>query len=78
MTSKFRLVSASNRRLERYAIQIPVNVKLQQIGRVITWSAGFFGLNSTKASFLQIELLDESINEAYRVVRTNVVIDRGG
>src|SRR5580692_1328445 len=59
-----------------YAVQIAVNVKLKQISRVITRSAGLVGLNSKKAGSLHIELADKSVDEAYRVVRTNVIIDR--
>ena len=54
--------------------QVPVDVELQQIRRVVAWTAFVGGLNALKSSRLKVEAVNKSINETDRVVRPHVVV----
>jgi hypothetical protein len=58
----------------RNAVQIAVDVELQQHRRVIRGAARLGWFSASEAERLQIELFDEGIDRAHRVVLSDVVI----
>jgi hypothetical protein len=45
---------------------------------MVPWTPSGFGLHAIEAEFLQIELIDEDVDDADRVVFTDVVIQAFG
>jgi hypothetical protein len=61
-----------------YAVQIPVDVELQQRRGVIRGSTGRLGLCALKTHILQIQLINEYIDNPDRVVLSDVIVQHFG
>ena len=59
-----------------HPVQIAVNVKLQQIGRRIARAACHPRLNMEKRRCRKIQPIDNSIDEAHRIVRADIIVNR--
>src|SRR3954451_7818152 len=57
------------------AVQIAVDVELQQIGRVVAAAPGPLGSDPDKAGRGQIQSINKGFNETHRVLRANVIIE---
>src|SRR5690348_8879498 len=57
-----------------HSVQLAVDVKLQQIPRRIWRAARHLRRNAAKPPCREIQLVNKSVNEPYRVVRTDIVI----
>ena len=55
-------------------IQIPVDIPLQQISRIVTWTALVVGPYTLESVRPKVEAVDECIHETDRVVRPHVVV----
>ena len=58
--------------------EIPVDVELQQIRRIVARAALVVGPNALEPRLLEIEAIDEGINETDRVVRPHIVVHSVG
>src|SRR5277367_2014647 len=58
-----------------HPIDVAINVELEQVGRIVSWTAGVFRLNPGKACLIEVQIIDERVDEADRIVAMNVVID---
>ena len=56
--------------------QVAVDVQLQQISGSKTWAPGLARLNPTEACDREIKPVDESVDEANRVIRAHMVVQR--
>ena len=61
-----------------HAVEIAVDVKLEQIARRIAGPARRLRLNPREARLDEIEAIDEGVDEADRVVRADVIVHRFG
>ena len=59
-------------------VEIPVDVELQQIRRIVARAALVVGPNALEPRLLEIEAIDEGINETDRVVRPHIVVHSVG
>ena len=59
-----------------HAVEISVDVQLEQIARRVTRPAGRFRLNPGEARLGEIETIEEGVDEPDGVVRADVVVDR--
>lgn len=57
-----------------HPVQISVQVKLQQIGRIITGTTRSFRLDADKSRRLQIQPIDEGLDEPDRIVGPDIVV----
>ena len=60
------------------AVQIPVDVDLQQRGRVIRRAAGDFRLSALKTQIFQIQLIDEHVDDSDRIILGDVLVQALG
>ena len=60
------------------AVEVPVDVELEQIGRIVARAARRLRAHAGEPGDLEIELIDEGFDEADGIVRTDVVIDHLG
>src|SRR5271169_5550304 len=60
------------------AIEISVNVDLQQRRRVISWPTRGKGRDGVKAELGEIQSIDEDIDRPHRIVLTHIVIQYRG
>jgi hypothetical protein len=58
------------------AIQVTVDIELQEVAGTITGSARILGNRADETEFGEIEPRDESFNEAHRIVCTDIGLDR--
>ena len=59
-----------------HPVQIAVNVKLQQIDGRIARAACHLGLDVDKRRGRKIQPVDKNIDEAHRIVRANIIVNR--
>ena len=59
-----------------HAVEIAVDVKLEQIARRIARTTRRLWLNPPEAGLDEIETVDEGVDEADRVVSADIVVDR--
>ena len=76
ITSTLRCVSAFQPSAGPDPIEVAVDVELQQISGRITWAPGLLRLNPTKACGREIKPINERVDEANRVLRPDIVIQR--
>jgi hypothetical protein len=58
------------------AIEISVNIELQQRGGMIAWPTRRLRLNSIKAQVAQSKLVDENIDRPNRVVVVDIIVQQ--
>src|ERR1700676_2443937 len=58
-----------------HPIDVAINVELEQVGRIVSWTAGVFRLNPGKACLIEVQIFDKRVDEADRIIAMNVVID---
>ena len=61
----------------RYAIEVAINVYLEQRRRMIARTPSFQRHSPTKAKPAKIEAIDESVNRTNRIVLSHVVVKHG-
>ncbi len=59
-------------------VEIPVDIELEQNRRMITRSACRQRLNSAKAQTTEIKFINEHIDDANRIILTNLIIQSFG
>ena len=59
------------------ALEVAVEVELEEIGGVIGWAAGGLGLGVGEAQSLEVETLDISVDEASGGIGGDVVVEAG-
>jgi hypothetical protein len=57
------------------AIDIAVDVKLQQIGRRVSRPSGVGRSSARKAKLFEIEIINKSLDEADRVIIGDIIVD---
>jgi hypothetical protein len=57
------------------AVQVAVEVDLQERAGMVPRTPGDFGLHAFKAQLLQIEFIDEHVNDPHWVILSNVVVE---
>lgn len=60
------------------SVQIPVNVNLEHYRRVIGRTTGRFRIDTAKAYLAQVQLVDKSLDDTHRIIRSDVIIDTIG
>jgi hypothetical protein len=58
-----------------YAVQIAVDVELEQIGWRVTRAARCLRLDPDEPGSCKVQPIDERVDEAHRVVRGDIIID---
>ena len=56
------------------AIQIPIDIQLQQIRWIVAWTTPLAGLDTLESSYLKVQTVNECIYETNRVFRPHVVV----
>lgn len=72
VAARFRFQSPAG----THTVDIPVHVKLQKIAWVVTRTAGLLRRHPHEPGGLEIEAVDESLDEANRIVRPHIIINR--
>ena len=58
------------------AVEIAIEIELEQIGRIAGWPTGFLWHCPLETEVLQIRCVDECIQEADRMVVCDVFVER--
>ena len=62
----------------RHAVQVAVEVELEQRGRMIAGAAGVGGRGTVEAQLSEVQLVHEGVGHAHRVVLAHVVVHAFG
>jgi len=57
------------------AVEVAVDIQLEQIAGMVGRTAGRCGHGTAKAECLKIKLIDERIDEANRIVIRNILVE---
>lgn len=76
MTSTLRFASLSILSARSDAVEIAVEIELEQIGRIVGWPTGFLRYCPLETESLQANVVDKRIQEADRVVFWDVFVER--
>ena len=57
-----------------HAVDVAIDVELEQIGWVVTGASGGLRLHPGKARLLKVEPIDKGVDEANRIVGLDVVV----
>ena len=59
-------------------VEVPINVELKKIGRVIAGAPRRLGLHADEPGRTKLEPVDERLDELDRIIRPDIIIHRFG